>query len=160
MVWYPVAKFAFSALRIAFSGFQFATFGCVLSGCIVLFSGPLLGQQFWWGAPPQKKRRQSKKEGTEGPAGRANIVRLFAYFYDKRRVYLVLEYCHRGELYKLLQSDKRFEEARAAHYVGRHPPSPEWIDWGPWTAAYLMGLKERRMRRCTLQQKYEQTNHI
>eukprot|EP00668_Euglena_longa_P000645 GGOE01000784.1.p1 GENE.GGOE01000784.1~~GGOE01000784.1.p1 ORF type:complete len:386 (+),score=72.57 GGOE01000784.1:46-1158(+) len=46
-----------------------------------------------------------------------NVVRLYAYFYDKRRVYLVLEYCPRGELYKLLQSEGRFTELRAAQYI-------------------------------------------
>ena len=45
-----------------------------------------------------------------------NIVRLYAYFYDKRRVYLVLEYCQHGELFKLLQAEKRFPEAKAAQY--------------------------------------------
>jgi len=45
-----------------------------------------------------------------------NVVRLYAYFYDKQRVYLVLEYCQRGELYKKLQAEKRFNEPQAAKY--------------------------------------------
>ena len=30
-----------------------------------------------------------------------NILRLYAYFYDATRVYLILEYAPRGELYKV-----------------------------------------------------------
>ncbi len=32
-----------------------------------------------------------------------NILRLFGYFYDANRVYLVLEYAAKGEVYKHLQ---------------------------------------------------------
>ena len=33
----------------------------------------------------------------------ANILRLYGYFYDKSRIYLILEFAARGELYKELQ---------------------------------------------------------
>jgi aurora kinase len=48
-----------------------------------------------------------------------NILRLFGYFYDEERVYLILEYAARGEMYKELQSaeGKHFGEARAATYI-------------------------------------------
>lgn len=48
-----------------------------------------------------------------------NILRLFGYFYDEERVYLILEYAARGEMYKELQSseNKRFSEPRAATYI-------------------------------------------
>jgi aurora kinase A len=46
-----------------------------------------------------------------------HILRLYGYFYDETRVYLILEYAARGELYKELQKNKRFEERRAAHYI-------------------------------------------
>ncbi|KAK1419390.1 hypothetical protein QVD17_28557 [Tagetes erecta] len=32
-----------------------------------------------------------------------NILRLYGYFYDQKRVYLILEYAAKGELYKELQ---------------------------------------------------------
>ena len=32
-----------------------------------------------------------------------NILRLYGYFYDNTRVFLILEYAARGELYKELQ---------------------------------------------------------
>jgi hypothetical protein len=35
-----------------------------------------------------------------------NILRLFGYFYDESRVYLILEYAPRGELYKSLQKQE------------------------------------------------------
>lgn len=46
-----------------------------------------------------------------------NILRLFGYFHDKTRVYLILEYAPKGELYKELQKKKRFDEASTAKYV-------------------------------------------
>jgi aurora kinase len=46
-----------------------------------------------------------------------NILRLYGYFYDQNRVYLILEYAPRGELYKELQRCKCFNEKRAATYI-------------------------------------------
>jgi serine/threonine protein kinase len=46
-----------------------------------------------------------------------NILRLYGYFWDSRRVYLILEYAPKGELYKELTRRGRFSERRAAQYV-------------------------------------------
>eukprot|EP00871_Galdieria_phlegrea_P000432 jgi/Galph1/138/GphlegSOOS_G4872.1 len=46
-----------------------------------------------------------------------NILRLFGYFYDKSRVYLILEYASGGELYKWLQKNGRFSEEETAQYI-------------------------------------------
>jgi len=46
-----------------------------------------------------------------------NILRLYGYFYDKSRVYLILEYAAKGELYKELRRRKSFDEKRAAGYI-------------------------------------------
>lgn len=43
-----------------------------------------------------------------------NILRMYGYFYDDLRVYLILEYAPGGELYKELQKVKRLEEGRTA----------------------------------------------
>ncbi|KAF5938839.1 hypothetical protein HYC85_023098 [Camellia sinensis] len=43
-----------------------------------------------------------------------NILRLYGYFYDQKRVYLILEYAAKGELYKELQKCKYFSERRSA----------------------------------------------
>lgn len=48
-----------------------------------------------------------------------NILRLFGYFHDSARIYLILEYAPKGALYKELQSlpNKRFDEKRTAGYI-------------------------------------------
>ncbi len=48
-----------------------------------------------------------------------NILRLFGYFYDETRVYLILEFAPGGEMYKALQKQptKRFDEVRVAKYM-------------------------------------------
>ncbi|KAG0477128.1 hypothetical protein HPP92_013518 [Vanilla planifolia] len=47
-----------------------------------------------------------------------NVLRLFAWFHDDTRIFLVLEYAAQGELYKLLKNLHHFPEKRAATYVG------------------------------------------
>jgi aurora kinase len=39
-----------------------------------------------------------------------NILRLYGYFYDAKRVYLILEYAAGGELYKTLREANKFSE--------------------------------------------------
>eukprot|EP00096_Caligus_rogercresseyi_P014250 TRINITY_DN674_c0_g1_i1.p1 TRINITY_DN674_c0_g1~~TRINITY_DN674_c0_g1_i1.p1 ORF type:complete len:312 (+),score=109.98 TRINITY_DN674_c0_g1_i1:143-1078(+) len=48
-----------------------------------------------------------------------HILRLYGYFYDETRVYLILEFASKGELYKLLKNEplKRFGEPLAAKYI-------------------------------------------
>ena len=46
-----------------------------------------------------------------------NILRLYQYFWDEKRVYLVLEFAAYGELYKELERRGRFSERRASHYI-------------------------------------------
>lgn len=46
-----------------------------------------------------------------------NILRLYGYFHDKKRVYLLVEYAVKGELYKHLQAAGRFDEVRASKYI-------------------------------------------
>ncbi|KAL5021068.1 hypothetical protein ScPMuIL_000223 [Solemya velum] len=48
-----------------------------------------------------------------------HILRLFGYFHDKTRVYLILEYAPRGELYKELQKQNRFDDKRSATYIAQ-----------------------------------------
>ena len=43
-----------------------------------------------------------------------HILKLYGYFYDQSRVYLILEYAAQGELYKKLQKLGRFDEERSA----------------------------------------------
>lgn len=43
-----------------------------------------------------------------------NILRLYGYFHDVTRVYLILEYAPRGEVFKELQKLSKFDEQRTA----------------------------------------------
>lgn len=46
-----------------------------------------------------------------------NILRMYGYFYDDKRIYLILEYAPLGEMYKDLTRRGRFSERRSAEYV-------------------------------------------
>eukprot|EP00916_Digyalum_oweni_P002586 GHVL01004711.1.p1 GENE.GHVL01004711.1~~GHVL01004711.1.p1 ORF type:complete len:606 (+),score=72.05 GHVL01004711.1:2918-4735(+) len=46
-----------------------------------------------------------------------NILRLYGWFEDKKRIYLVLEYCPDGELYHFLNKQKCLSEGRTAFYL-------------------------------------------
>ncbi|SPO20145.1 probable IPL1 - ser/thr protein kinase [Ustilago trichophora] len=50
-----------------------------------------------------------------------HILRLHGYFHDEGRVFLMLEFAGRGELYKLMNKlpDRRFEEKVAATYIAQ-----------------------------------------
>jgi aurora kinase, other len=46
-----------------------------------------------------------------------NILRMYGYFYDATRIYLILEYSPGGELYKQLVKRGRFSEKTSAHFI-------------------------------------------
>eukprot|EP01031_Cornospumella_fuschlensis_P034288 gene34288-41501_t len=46
-----------------------------------------------------------------------NILRMFGYFWDADRIYIILEFAPGGELYKLLQARRCFSEGVAARYI-------------------------------------------
>mmetsp|Transcript_4900 Transcript_4900/g.8831 ORF Transcript_4900/g.8831 Transcript_4900/m.8831 type:complete len:317 (+) Transcript_4900:390-1340(+) len=46
-----------------------------------------------------------------------NVLRLYTYFWDAKRIYLVLEFAAQGEMYKALKKKGRFSEPRAARYI-------------------------------------------
>lgn len=46
-----------------------------------------------------------------------NILRMYGYFYDDTRIYLILEYCPGGELYKKLVQRVRFSERTSAGFI-------------------------------------------
>jgi aurora kinase, other len=45
------------------------------------------------------------------------ILRLYGYFFDDRRIYLILEFAPGGELYKRLTAAKKFTEELSARYI-------------------------------------------
>eukprot|EP01084_Bolivina_argentea_P288544 495254_1 len=46
-----------------------------------------------------------------------NILRMYGFFFDRRRVYLILEFATGGELYRELMEKGKFSEKRAAQYI-------------------------------------------
>ncbi|NXV57516.1 AURKB kinase, partial [Molothrus ater] len=46
-----------------------------------------------------------------------NVLRLYNYFHDRRRVFLILEFAPRGELYKELQRCRRLDATRTATWI-------------------------------------------
>jgi aurora kinase len=46
-----------------------------------------------------------------------NILRLYGYFHDSTRIFLMLEFAGQGELYKHLSKVGRFSERRSSRYI-------------------------------------------
>jgi aurora kinase, other len=46
-----------------------------------------------------------------------NILRMYGYFYDSKRIYLILEFSPGGELYKQLTGKGHFSEQLSARYI-------------------------------------------
>ena len=61
--------------------------------------------------PPQPTNASHVRERARR---HTNILRLYGYFYDQTRIYLILEFAAKGELYKELQKNQRFDEKRSA----------------------------------------------
>jgi serine/threonine protein kinase len=47
-----------------------------------------------------------------------NVLRLYGWFYDEERIFLISEFAAQGELYQKLLKQKRFDEATTARYIG------------------------------------------
>ncbi|RDL38195.1 Threonine protein kinase [Venustampulla echinocandica] len=48
-----------------------------------------------------------------------NVLRLFGHFHDSKRIFLILEFAGKGELYKHLRRENRFPEWKAAQYIAQ-----------------------------------------
>lgn len=48
-----------------------------------------------------------------------NVLRLYGHFHDSKRIFLVLEFAGKGELYKHLRKEHRFPEWKAAQYIAQ-----------------------------------------
>ncbi|KAK3196928.1 spindle assembly checkpoint kinase [Lecanicillium sp. MT-2017a] len=48
-----------------------------------------------------------------------NVLQLFGHFHDSKRVFLILEFAGKGELYKHLRKENRFPEWKAAQYIAQ-----------------------------------------
>lgn len=67
------------------------------------------------GNNPEKEAasKQKNEESKKHP----NILRLYGYFHDATRVYLILEYAPLGAVYRELQKLSKFDEQRTATYI-------------------------------------------
>ncbi|MBW0464548.1 hypothetical protein O181_004263 [Austropuccinia psidii MF-1] len=48
-----------------------------------------------------------------------NILRLYGYFHDEKRIFLMLEFAGKGELYKQLHRHGKFSEKRSSRYIAQ-----------------------------------------
>ncbi|KAK3313437.1 kinase-like domain-containing protein [Apodospora peruviana] len=48
-----------------------------------------------------------------------NILKLYGHFHDSQRIFLILEFAGKGELYKHLRKENRFPEWKAAQYIAQ-----------------------------------------
>ncbi|KAI0165875.1 kinase-like protein [Xylariaceae sp. FL1272] len=48
-----------------------------------------------------------------------NILQLFGHFHDSKRIFLILEFAAKGELYKHLRRENRFPEWKASQYIAQ-----------------------------------------
>jgi serine/threonine protein kinase len=48
-----------------------------------------------------------------------NICRLFGFFWDEKKIYLILEYATEGEVFRELKNspDNRFDDSKSADYI-------------------------------------------
>ncbi|THH30581.1 hypothetical protein EUX98_g3605 [Antrodiella citrinella] len=46
-----------------------------------------------------------------------NVLRLYGYFHDEKRIFLMLEFAGKGELYKQLMKHRCFTERRSSRYI-------------------------------------------
>lgn len=48
-----------------------------------------------------------------------NILRMFGFFHDARKIYYILEYAPGGELYKTMKKQFRFSEEQSSRYISQ-----------------------------------------
>jgi serine/threonine protein kinase len=53
----------------------------------------------------------------QGHLRHRNILRMYGYFYDDKKIYLILEYAPGGELYRRLMKRGRFDEPTSARFI-------------------------------------------
>jgi aurora kinase len=56
-----------------------------------------------------------------------NILQLYGHFHDSKRVFLILEFAGKGELYKHLRKETKFPEWKAAQYVAQMASALQYL---------------------------------
>jgi serine/threonine protein kinase len=73
-----------------------------------------------------------------------NILRLFGYFYDEKRIYMMLEFAPGGELYRQLKSKGFFSEHTTARFGVLGPSVILFTDVDVWLDIFATWLKRWR----------------
>ncbi|KAL5571996.1 hypothetical protein UlMin_021593 [Ulmus minor] len=66
-----------------------------------------------YGMQHQLRREMEIQSNLKHP----NVLRLYGWFHDSERIFLILEYADGGELYKLMKKNVHFSEKQAATYI-------------------------------------------
>ncbi|KAK2589491.1 spindle assembly checkpoint kinase [Conoideocrella luteorostrata] len=56
-----------------------------------------------------------------------NILQLYGHFHDRKRIFLILEFAGKGELYKHLRRANRFPDRKAAQYIAQMASAPRYL---------------------------------
>jgi aurora kinase len=56
-----------------------------------------------------------------------NILRLYGYFHDSKRIFLVLEYAAKGEMYRELSKKGAFDEKRSSRYIAQMADALQYL---------------------------------
>ncbi|KAM0790068.1 hypothetical protein ACM66B_005396 [Microbotryomycetes sp. NB124-2] len=56
-----------------------------------------------------------------------NILRLYGYFHDEKRIFLMLEFAGKGELYKQLHRCHHFSEKRSSRYIAQMADALQYL---------------------------------
>ncbi|KAK4051015.1 spindle assembly checkpoint kinase [Microbotryomycetes sp. JL201] len=56
-----------------------------------------------------------------------NILRLYGYFHDEKRIFLMLEFAGKGELYKQLHRSHHFSEKRSSRYIAQMADALQYL---------------------------------
>ena len=67
-----------------------------------------------------KVEKQTRREiEIQSNLAHPNILKLYGHFHDSKRIFLILEFAGKGELYKHLRKENRFPEWKAAQYIAQ-----------------------------------------
>lgn len=67
-----------------------------------------------------KVERQVRREiEIQSNLAHPNVLKLYGHFHDTKRIFLILEFAGKGELYKHLRKEQRFPEWKAAQYIAQ-----------------------------------------
>ncbi|KAI1496322.1 kinase-like protein [Biscogniauxia marginata] len=66
-----------------------------------------------------KQRAEQREIEIQSNLRHPNTLKLYGHFHDSKRIFLILEFAGRGELYRHLRKEARFPEWKAAQYIAQ-----------------------------------------